>query len=462
MYRASRRPAVLPAILACALAAFVAVASAITGCAPNDINGTPLQNAGLDAGLTGDDDGSTSVSSTSGGSSSGCVSSRPPSINPSSLPSCCSDGAAHCVPTEYVPGADTKALASCSGGYCVPDPFITDPSYQPPACTAFNSTPGVCLSLCVPQVSQYKTILTQATCGATELCAPCTNPLTNQPSGACAFAPPTTCSADGGTTTSPGGGDTDPGDAGTAPAVCPYTGPPLLDPSTLPACGTAGGAHCLQGALVPAALQSQLATCSGGYCVPDVFIEAGGNYIPPTCSSLDGAEGRCLNVVIPQVAAEESQLTQSSCETYERCVPCFSPINGEKTGACNLSCDPGPTKPIVLFPSCCSENGTDEGRCVPTQIVPSSEQSNLGQNSCAQDAGLCVPSEMLSIATFMPPACEASGFLVGAYTGVCLSNCLSFGIQGLVLAQGSCDSIHTCAPCKNPLTGQPTGAPGCP
>ncbi len=439
-----------------------ATALGYAGCSPAGINGTPLENAGLDD-TSGGADGGASGPASSGGGGGNCVTSRPPDINPSSLPSCCSAGAAHCVPTEYVPSADTQALASCTGGYCVPDPFITNPAYMPPSCTAFNQTPGVCLSLCVPQVEQYKTILTQATCAATELCAPCTNPLTNMPSGACAFAPPSsTCSADGGTASSSGGGGVDPGDGGSAPAVCPYTGPPLINPDTLPACGPIGGAHCLQAALVPAAMQSQLATCSGGYCVPDVFIEAGGNYIPPTCSSLDGAEGRCLNTAIPQVTAEESQLTQSTCAIFERCVPCFSPIDGTKTGACSLSCDPGPTKPIVLFPSCCSENGTDEGRCVPTEIIPSSEQSNLSQDSCAQDAGLCVPSEMLDISTFHPPSCTATGFLVGNYTGVCLSKCLSFGIQGIVLGQGTCDDIHTCAPCTNPLTHQPTGAPGCP
>ena len=69
---------------------------------------------------------------------------------------------------------------------------------------------------------------------------------------------------------------------------------------------------------------------------------------------------------------------------------------------------------------------------------------------------------MLNIATFKPATCTATGFLVGNYTGVCLSKCLSFGIQGIALAQGTCDGIHTCAPCTNPLTGKPTGAPGCP
>jgi hypothetical protein len=449
----------LPAVLFAALAAFLVA----IGCsAPTDIAGTPLAGSGDSLGASAGDDAS--VGSSGGGASSGgsCVVAPPAPMDPSTLPSCCTDGNAHCVPSAHVPSGDVAALAACTGGYCVPDEFITNPDYVPPSCTAFNGTPGVCLSLCVPQVEQYKSILTQASCAATELCAPCTNPLTQQPSGACAFTPPTQCGPDAGAGGGSSGGGGDLGDGAAPPAACPHTGPPVLDPSKLPACGTAGGAHCLQSALVPPSLASQLAACTGGYCVPDVFIEAGGNFIPPTCASLDGAEGRCLNEVIPQVAAQASQLPQSTCAVYEKCVPCFSPIDGTKTGACNLSCDPGPTKPIVLFPSCCQENGTDEGRCVPSTIVPSTEQSNLSQDSCTAGTDLCVPSEMLNIATFKPAACTATGFLVGNYTGVCLSDCLSFGIQGIALAQGSCESEHTCAPCKNPLTGAATGAPGCP
>lgn len=452
-------------------AALLLAAAWTGGCATGDLTAASPEGAGLDGGVTGQDASGAGPGAQAGGGAGagGCVATPPKPEDPSSLPNCCEAGAAHCVASADVPSADKPALAMCSGGYCVPDPFITNPSYVPPACTAFNRAPGVCLSLCVPQVAQYKAILTQASCAATELCAPCVNPLTNQPSGACAFAPPssTTCGAEGGTSGAPGDSDGSPGGSGgagdgAAPEVCPYTGPPLIDPTTLPGCGTAGGAHCLQAALVPAAMQAQLATCSGGYCVPDVFAEAGGNFIPPTCSSLDGAEGRCLNLAIPAVASQASQLEQASCQAFERCAPCFSPIDGASTGACNLSCDPGPTRPIVLFPSCCKERGADQGRCVPAAIIPSSERSNLGPDVCARKADLCVPSEMLSIATFRPPTCAATGFLVGSYAGVCLSNCLSFGIQGLALAQGTCDGEHTCAPCTNPLTGQPSGAPGCP
>jgi hypothetical protein len=439
----------LPALVTVAAAVFLVV----VGCSANsDLTGSPLDNAGNGTLGAGGD----AAASAGDSGPVACVNVPPPNMNPSTLPSCCTAGAAHCVPSQYVPSADKQALAACSGGYCVPDPFILNQDYLPPACKAYNGTDGVCLSLCVPQVSQYKSILTQGTCAQTELCAPCVNPLTNQPSGACAFKPPPKCTDDG------GGGDNNPptGDGAAPPAACPHVGPPVLDPSTLPACGTAGGAHCLQSALVPPAMASKLATCTGGYCVPDSFIEAGGNFIPPTCSSLEGAEGRCLNLAIPQVAAQASQLTQSTCAVFEKCVPCFSPLDGTDTGSCRLSCDPGPTKPIVLFKSCCNENSVDDGRCIPPVIIPSTEQKNLKADVCA-GTDLCVPSEMLKT-PFTPQACSGNAFLLGAYTGVCLSNCLSFGIQGILLGQGDCDSVHTCAPCTNPLTGAATGAPGCP
>ena len=72
-----------------------------------------------------------------------------------------------------------------------------------------------------------------------------------------------------------------------------------------------------------------------------------------------------------------------------------------------------------------------------------------------------MPKELLN-PDFKPPACSASGFLVGDYTGVCLHDCLKFGLQGIVLARGNCQNNYKCAPCQNPLTGAATGAPGCP
>jgi hypothetical protein len=436
-----------PACLAIAISSSRALGLAISlslfaaACANLDYQGTPL--AGADA-------GSSSPTPDPGGDGS-CVPKTDP-MDPSTLPACCAGvGAAHCVPADKVPASFASQLDACTGGYCVPDPLIRSGGAKPPSCKSLSGAAGVCMSLCIPQVAMYKTLLPQDVCAADERCAPCISPLDGTETGVCKI----------GTNTCGGSGGGDPGGGGPPPPpVCPHVGPPVIDPTTLPACGM-GGAHCISSALVPAAMQSQLAACPTGLCAPDVFIASGGQFIPPSCDSLDGAEGRCLNVVIPQVAAEQAQLTQSTCAAYERCVPCYSPLDGTETGACKLSCDPGATKPKVLFQDCCDQHGTTAGKCVPSEVIPQSEQQNLGNDVCSQGSDLCVPTEMLQ-ASFMPPTCSATGFLVGNYTGVCLSDCLKFGLQGIVLARGNCPQDHKCAPCKNPLTGQATGAPGCP
>jgi hypothetical protein len=374
------------------------------------------------------------------------------------------EGAAHCVPAASVPANVSTALSTCTGGFCVPDPFIKNPSLVPPACKSLNNADGVCLSVCVPQVHSYESLLPQSTCAADERCAPCISPLDMKPTGACDIGKGT-LTTNGGSctpTTSADAGSKPSGDGATAPAACPHVGPPVLDPSTLPSCDPAGGAHCLSTALVPPAMASQLATCPTGLCVPDVFIEAGGNFIPPTCKSLDDAEGRCLDEAIPQVASQKATLPQSTCATYERCVPCYSPLDGTATGACKLSCDPGPKDPPKTFAACCSKNNVPQGKCIPTTQIPMSEQSNLDVDECVKGQSLCVPTEMLAM-PYTPMACTGNTLLTGDYTGVCLSTCLHFGFfQQLGISQGSCDDLHECAPCKNPLTGQPTGAPGCP
>ena len=221
---------------------------------------------------------------------------------------------------------------------------------------------------------------------------------------------------------------------------------------------TAGGAHCVAAALVPGAQQTLLAACPGGFCAPDTIIEAGGQFIPPTCTSVNGAEGRCLNLAIPEVAMQASQIPQATCAAFERCVPCYSPLDGKETGACRLSCDPGPTKPAVPFAACCMKSNTTEGKCVPTTSIPMSLQANLGANTCTT-GDLCVPSENLDPA-FKPTACTANNLLLGNYTGVCLSDCLKFGLQGLAISKGDCQTDHKCVPCTQ--GGKPTGAPGCP
>jgi hypothetical protein len=210
-------------------------------------------------------------------------------------------------------------------------------------------------------------------------------------------------------------------------------------------------------ALVSPEQAMSLARCAGGYCVPDDFIRTAGRFVPTTCTSLGGAEGRCLSVCVPQVAAQLNRLPQGTCASNQRCAPCFDPFTGMPTSACRQSCDPGPTRPPVVFPRCCS----GRGRCVPTAAVPAASRMSLARRECTMDY-LCVPEENLDPA-FAGPMCRGTLRLLGRpYTGVCVSTCTRLGVIGTItLERGTCTPDHVCAPCVNPLDGRPTGAPGC-
>jgi hypothetical protein len=366
------------------------------------------------------------------------------------MTACCQEemGAAHCLDSASVPSEIQPFVAACTtGGYCIPDSFLATGAAKPPAtCTAFGG-PAVCLSRCIPQVAMNEGLLRADTCtGADELCVPCTNPVDMTPTGACDLLTLARCE-----------GDEPPPPPAAAcddPSTCNYEAncPPVIDVSTLPSCGA--DAHCLDPALAGAEA-AQLAMCDGGatVCVPDKFLVTGGKFTPATCTSVNGNEGRCLSTVIPSVADQASLLPQDSCAATEKCAPCFSPLDGSATGACNLSCDPGPTTTAKPFAACCDM----KAKCVPATSVPDDQEGNLSQQEC-DDGALCVPDQILANGPFT--TCSAHSFLLGDYTGVCLSSCLDFGIQGAALARGNCDSDFTCAPCEQ--FGQPTGAPGCP
>jgi hypothetical protein len=58
-------------------------------------------------------------------------------------------------------------------------------------------------------------------------------------------------------------------------------------------------------------------------------------------------------------------------------------------------------------------------------------------------------------------ACSGTNSVLSStYKGVCLSDCLDLPSKEL-LSKDGCGANEICVPCANPLTGQPTGAPGC-
>lgn len=265
---------------------------------------------------------------------------------------------------------------------------------------------------------------------------------------------------DGGLDSS-GSGHTDDSSSsgGTTEPECPHEGPPLLDVTTLPECPScAGGAHCLPGSLVPPESQGQLASCDAdSLCVPDMFIETGGEFIPPTCESLLGAEGRCLSVCLPSVAEQAGSLPQATCQANEVCVPCYDPQDGTDTDACWQGCDPGPSEPPVQLPECCD----GLGKCVPSAAVPPDKVDKLPQDTCPEDVDqlVCAPNVYIDDPNYKAATCQTEGlFGIGGGPGGCVPGCLVSGFEDLLTKQGSCQDGWKCAPCTNPLTMASTGA----
>jgi len=278
--------------------------------------------------------------------------------------------------------------------------------------------------VCLPAIAAKQSLLPQAGCAGGNKCAPCFDPTAPDPT-----APTGAC-------------DTACDSAKEPPVVltCPWTGPPVGDPTSFPACSPAcNGAHCVPASQVPAAQQSQLATCAGGFCLPDPLISTAGNYVPPACTPIQGApaEGRCLSKCLPAVVSQASQLVQDTCGAEELCVPCYDPFTAASTGACTTTCDQ-PTQPPYTFPPCCDFNGSSQGTCLPQSKVPADQQANLLQDTCPASF-LCVPDEYLPNPTV--PISTCSGLLG---TGACVSECTN--VPG-IFGQNDCPDNHLCVSC---------------
>jgi hypothetical protein len=382
----------------------------------------------------------------------------------------CCDGSAHYLPQAFVP-RDVRAMLAVGPDdtLCVPDVLSTNANMTPVQCTSLFQQPGACLSSCIEGVSQAPVALPKDICGDDELCAPCIDPRTNTPSGACSLGA-LACI------------DFNPGDA-----CRDYM--PGLDLTGYAACGV--GAHCAPDTLVSDKQRELLDKCADGTstCVPDDFLLRGGHYTPPTCKSVGGREGRCLSVAIPRVSEQQDMLPVDTCDaTDERCAPCYDPRNGEDTRACEQGfCDPGPSEPARPFEQCGYSGG--DALCVPANLVPADKRDRFDavgckkSGPCAEADTLCVPTVMVDAgASFSPKKCKnnLTGFLalfisffsgdVGAaisaldeYSdGRCLSRCLpDIRPKASLLGKSGCEDNEVCAPCYDPQKpGQkvPTGA----
>jgi hypothetical protein len=204
-------------------------------------------------------------------------------------------------------------------------------------------------------------------------------------------------------------------------------------------------------------------------CVPIDFIATTGKFMMKTCTSVAGAEGRCVSTCVPQVAERMDQLPQADCAPTERCAPCFDPTqNGLDTKACSQGCDTGPTQPAVVFQEC----GSGLGQCVPAELIPPDLQAAVPVADCTEPGFVCAPKTHVADINYDFPDCVPSSDLLMAAPGLdgpngekggCVPAYLVDAVdppppEGAVL-QDTCDPGFLCAPCTNPLALQaPTGA----
>lgn len=258
----------------------------------------------------------------------------------------------------------------------------------------------------------------------------------------------------GGTTTSTGGA----AEAGCSPPATPLD-TSIFKPCTIDAMCTDAvcvGMTVILATGTPQATVDLLADCpvpDGGEvekCVPKLFVETLGDFTAETCTSLDGAEGRCMSKCIPLVSAQASFLPQAGCASGELCAPCYDPRNGTETGACGQGCDPGATQPPVTFASCCSNNGL----CVPTTAVPAAQLAQLGTDTCTQADHVCAPTKFIDL-TYKPKTCSS----INGYEGRCIPDCLPAVVgRASFLPKADCDTGELCAPCYDPVNGDDTQA----
>jgi hypothetical protein len=111
----------------------------------------------------------------------------------------------------------------------------------------------------------------------------------------------------------------------------------------------------------------------------------------------------------------------------------------------------------VIDPSQLPGCGCAGAHCLPSQYVPTADQSKLNTCGSGATAGYCTPDVLIQTAgDFQPPTCAPFD---GQGTGRCLSNCIpQVQQQASQLQQTTCGSGNLCAPCWDPFTGVATGA----
>ena len=337
----------------------------------------------------------------------------------------CCDERGVCVPPELA-GDQAASLAkdSCEGdSMCAPEQ-LADPSFKPMTCRSLNDAEGRCLSTCLGTVAGQLEQLPTADCAEDERCAPCFDPRTLEDTGACNVN-------------------------GDAPVEAPKGFDPCCDMKGF--CVSADQAGEQASSLVADSCTGEL------LCAPRDLTDP--SFVPIGCDSIDSGEGRCLSPCLPSVGDQIDRLPTTGCATDLACAPCYDPITGDDTGACNINGDTPAEEPYT-FPTCCDNGaGTDVGVCV-TEALAGTQWDAILQDTCASGRR-CAPIEKAKDSSYKFPTCmvEAALPCLGQGTpcpGACVPSCiLDDGTAGL-LERGPCGVGELCAPCES--LGSSTGA----
>lgn len=261
-------------------------------------------------GTTCDDSGGGGSGGNGGGSKATCDNPGDP-IDPGLFEPCPNACGGRCVNVALLPDPNDPSvamLAECSPGsgtLCVPDEMIASKGLGVPDTCDWYGLEGRCMSACVPEIQKQANegFLVQGTCAANHYCAPCFDPTTDQPTGACTL----TCDA----------------------------GPDPAKPHDLPGCCDGAGT------CVPKALAGDQAdklgqdACPGGtglVCAPNDLMPGSG-FVPPDCqpefnfvelADPSHAYGKCLPACIPGLDSFFLNDTGQCGDGY-LCAPCWQP-----------------------------------------------------------------------------------------------------------------------------------------
>jgi hypothetical protein len=213
---------------------------------------------------------------------------------------------------------------------------------------------------------------------------------------------------------------------------------------------------------------------------------------PKTCttkvgtSDPNGLEGRCIPkcYLLGNPLAGLLDDGAATCAATESCAPCYNPVDGKSTGACNTGTDM-PAKAAPMPYKQCPEGGDagaqpykGGGLCVPGAVVDklSDKMSplynpaipDLKQDNCAMGEK-CVPALKAANPGYCSQKCTVAMALAAAGygEGACTPTYVIFDTNaaaGVTIVKGPgasmCDNAdELCAPCKNPLKGGiPSGA----